>query len=148
MCAKLRRKIVLKTKEATFFLFTMPLQIHINVKIKANTLLIQLLQRVCFIRKLYGNIVIIMTNWVALHILAVNYWISYNECEIRLVISNMYEYNTIIAGQVAQAARRLATEWTAWVRSRVSEGWRFFFTRSCPDWSWGPSASYKNECRG
>ena len=41
-------------------------------------------------------------------------------------------------GQVAQAARRLATGWTARVRSRVSEGWRFFFTPSCPDWPWGP----------
>ena len=41
-------------------------------------------------------------------------------------------------GQVAQAARRWATGWTARVRSRVSEGWRFFFALSCPDWSWGP----------
>ena len=38
-------------------------------------------------------------------------------------------------GQVAQAARRWATGWTARVRSRVSEGWRFFFAPSCPDWS-------------
>ena len=30
-----------------------------------------------------------------------------------------------ILGQVAQAARRLATGWTAWVRSRVSEGGDF-----------------------
>ena len=41
-------------------------------------------------------------------------------------------------GQVAQVARRLAAGWTARVRSRVSEGWRFFFTPSCPDWPWGP----------
>ena len=32
-------------------------------------------------------------------------------------------------GQVAQAARRLATGWTARVRSRVSAGWRFFVSR-------------------
>ena len=41
-------------------------------------------------------------------------------------------------GQVAQAARRLAAGWTARVRSRVSEGCRFFFAPSCPDWPWGP----------
>ena len=34
--------------------------------------------------------------------------------------------------QVAQASRRLATGWTAW----LLEGWRFFFTPSCSDWSW------------
>ena len=28
--------------------------------------------------------------------------------------------------------------WTARVQSQVSEGWRFLFTRLCPDWSWGP----------
>ena len=40
--------------------------------------------------------------------------------------------------KVTQAARRWATGWTARVRFQVSEGWRFFFTPSCPDWSWGP----------
>ena len=40
-----------------------------------------------------------------------------------------------LVGQVAQAARRWATGWTARVQSRVSEGWRFFFAPSCPDWS-------------
>ena len=44
----------------------------------------------------------------------------------------------LLVGQVAQAARRLAAGWTARVRSRVSEGCRFFFTPSCPDWPWGP----------
>ena len=34
-----------------------------------------------------------------------------------------------------QAARRLATDWTARVRSRVAERWRFFFSPSCLDWS-------------
>ena len=33
---------------------------------------------------------------------------------------------------------RLAAGWTARVRSRVSERWRFFFTPSCPDWSTQP----------
>ena len=37
--------------------------------------------------------------------------------------------------KVAQAARRLATGWTARVRSRVSEECRFFFIPSCTDWS-------------
>ena len=41
-------------------------------------------------------------------------------------------------GQVAQAARCLIKGWMAWVRSQVSEGWKFFFTPSCPDWSWDP----------
>ena len=31
----------------------------------------------------------------------------------------------------------LATDWTARVRSRVLEGWRFFIT-TCPDWAWKP----------
>ena len=39
-------------------------------------------------------------------------------------------------GQVAKAARHLDTDWTTRVRSRMSEGWRFFFAPSCPDWSW------------
>ena len=46
-------------------------------------------------------------------------------------------------GQVAQAARRLATGWTARVRSQVSKGWRF---SSLPRAQTGPgvhSASYK-----
>ena len=30
-------------------------------------------------------------------------------------------------GKIAQVARGLATGWTARVRSRESEGWRFFF---------------------
>ena len=44
----------------------------------------------------------------------------------------------LLVGQVAQAAMYLATGWTAQVQSRVSEGWRFFFTPSCSDWPWGP----------
>ena len=35
--------------------------------------------------------------------------------------------------QIAQAARHLATGWTAWVRSRVSEWVEIFFTPSYPD---------------
>ena len=43
---------------------------------------------------------------------------------------NVWEYVMIWrgGGQVAQGARRLTTGWTARVRSRVSEGWRFFFS--------------------
>ena len=51
------------------------------------------------------------------------------------IISKVIKY---IVGQVARAARRLTTGWTARVRSRVSEEWRFFFTPSCPDLPWGP----------
>ena len=51
-------------------------------------------------------------------------------------------------GQVAQAARRLTTGWTARVRSPVSEGWRFLFTHSCSDWSWGSLSLLWNEYRG
>ena len=50
-------------------------------------------------------------------------------------------------GQVNQAVRRLATDWTARVRSPVSEWWRFFFTPSYPDWSWGPLSLLQNEHR-
>ena len=54
----------------------------------------------------------------------------------------------MLVGQVAQAARRLAAFRTVRVRSRVSEGWRFFFRPSCPDWSWGPLNLLLNEYRG
>ena len=53
-----------------------------------------------------------------------------------------------IVGQVAQAARRLAAGWVARDRSQVLEGWRFFFTPSCPDWPWGPLNLLQNEYRG
>ena len=60
----------------------------------------------------------------------------------RNLLWNLYYIYTvyiyIYMGQVAQAAKRLATGWTARVRSRVSEVWRFFFTPTCPDWPWGP----------
>ena len=64
----------------------------------------------------------------------------------KMVISefgNMLDQVQSNVGQVAQAARLLATGWTARVRSRVSEGWRFFFPPSCPDWSRVQSSSQK-----
>ena len=54
---------------------------------------------------------------------------------IRLKGSFLQVFHPPSVGQVAQAARRWVTGWTARVRSRVSEGWRCFFTPSCPDWS-------------
>ena len=52
------------------------------------------------------------------------------------ILLNKFNLHTIIyVGHVAQAARRWAMGRTAQVRSRVSEGWRFFFVPSCPDWS-------------
>ena len=62
-----------------------------------------------------------------------------HEILVSLVISEV--------GQVAQAARHLATGWMAWVQSQVSKGWRFFFTPSCPDWPWGSLNSYKMSTR-
>ena len=75
-----------------------------------------------------------------------------NFCSERTVIGQntlmmIIILNVTFVGQVAQAARRLATGWTARVRSRVSEGWRLFFTASCPDWSWGPLSLLENEYR-
>ena len=40
-------------------------------------------------------------------------------------------------GQVTHMARCLAMGWTAQVQSRMSMGWKFFFTPLCPDWSYG-----------
>ena len=52
-----------------------------------------------------------------------------------------------LVGQVADEAMRLAMAWTAQVRSRVSEAWRFFFTPWCPDWYWGTLNLLQNEYR-
>ena len=57
-------------------------------------------------------------------------------------------YKVCFVDQVAQAARRLATGWAARIRSRVSEDWRFFFTYSCPDWSWGSLSLLQNRVPG
>ena len=54
------------------------------------------------------------------------------------ILTVSIKISTYTNGQVAQAKRRLATCWTARNRSLVPESWRFFFTPSCPDWSWGP----------
>ena len=58
------------------------------------------------------------------------------EVEAKQKIKNEIKtYGTIrFTGQVVQAARRLATSWTARVRSRAAEGWRFFFCPSYQDW--------------
>ena len=44
-----------------------------------------------------------------------------------------WRLSTLQVGQVAQGARRFATDWTARGRFRESEG-EIFFTPSCPDW--------------
>ena len=63
---------------------------------------------------------------------------------IKYLLISAYNINV---GKVAIAVKRLATGRTDRVRSRVSEGWRFFFTPSYPNCSWVPLSHLQNDYR-